>query len=129
MSKALKSKDVPEGEKEKLRILVNQPLDYDVKLELVKELNIKFAGIKKALAIKLRQDMEDNTQTVFPLLERIYNNPGKISIEKVGCFLYFTIPDLTKNENYLIEHVPSSYLPQIFAMDHKNADWSLADAL
>jgi hypothetical protein len=130
LEKAIKNKALPEDKRERFRVLRNQQISEECKLELVEEFGMKFRGIKKALAIKLRHDLEENTQTVFPLLEKLYNNPGHIAIERNGCIYRFSIPHLIKEEDStLITHVPSGYLPQIYEADAKYADWSLADKL
>jgi hypothetical protein len=130
LEKAIKNKALPEDKRERFRALRNQQLSQECKLELVGEFEMKFRGVKKALAIKLRHDLEEKTQAVFPLLEKLYNNPGHIAIERNGCVYTFSIPHLIRDEDStLIAHVPSGYLPQIYEADAKYADWSLAGAL
>lgn len=123
---ALKHEEFSDALKEKLAEARNKnSLGEQTKLWLVQTLGIKYKGIKKALEIQLENDLQNDLQTVFPVLEKIYHNPGRIKIEREGCFFYFTIPKLTKNEEMLIEHVPSSCLPEIFQNDKNRVDYSL----
>ncbi|MEM2874049.1 MAG: hypothetical protein QW063_01135 [Candidatus Nanoarchaeia archaeon] len=129
LDEAIKNKQLPEEKREKFMVLRNQQLSQEDKLELVKEFKMKATSIKKMLAIELKHDLKKGTQTIFPLLEKLYYNPGIITIKQIGCIYFFQIPHLTKDKFTLIKHVPSSYLPQIYEADKRYVDWELAREL